>query len=213
MVISDAVRVAVLGVAGGLRAPGAQGLEVVELETVAAQVELDVLRQRAVADGQDEPVATDPGAVARVTTHDLLEEQVRGGRQAHRGAGVTVADLLDRVGREDADRVYCFVVNGFPLQICHWKLTLLDANCAGSIRSRADVRLPRRRRLGRTHAGAEIGTVRPVIRDREGVRLASTCKYRDEPPSPVRIGRGFAVSVDVHRLDSLGKPFVSLEDS
>ena len=41
----DAVGVAKLGVAGGLRAPGAQGLQVVELETVTAEVELHVLRQ------------------------------------------------------------------------------------------------------------------------------------------------------------------------
>jgi len=72
----DAVGVAVLGVAGRLRAPGAQRLEVVELEAVAAEVELDVLGQRAVPDREDEAVAADPLAVAGVTTHDLLEEEV-----------------------------------------------------------------------------------------------------------------------------------------
>ena len=61
----DAVGVAVLGVARGLRAPGAQRLEVVELEAVAAEVELHVLGQRAVAGRQDEAVAADPLVVAR----------------------------------------------------------------------------------------------------------------------------------------------------
>ena len=56
----DAVGVPVLGVAGGLGAPRAQRLQVVELEAEAAEVELHVLRQRAVARGEDEPVASEP---------------------------------------------------------------------------------------------------------------------------------------------------------
>ena len=42
----DALGVAVLGVAGGQGAGGAQRLDVVEFETEAGQVELDVLGQR-----------------------------------------------------------------------------------------------------------------------------------------------------------------------
>ena len=53
----DAGGVAVLRVARGQRAPGAQRLEVVELEAVAGQVELDVEGQAGVPGGQDEPVA------------------------------------------------------------------------------------------------------------------------------------------------------------
>jgi hypothetical protein len=55
-----AVGVAILRVTGGKRTPGAEGLEVVELEAVAAEVELYVLRQRAVADGQHEAVTSKP---------------------------------------------------------------------------------------------------------------------------------------------------------
>ncbi len=117
----DALGVAVLRVAGGERAPGAQRLEVVELEAVTAEVELDVLGQRAVAGRQDEAVASEPVLVVRVAAHHLLEEQVRSGCEAHRGAGMPVAHLLDRIGREDAHRVYCLVVNGIPLQSCHVK--------------------------------------------------------------------------------------------
>ncbi len=117
----DAVGVAVLRVTGRQRAPGAQRLEVVELEAVAAEVELDVLGQRAVTGRQDEAVATEPVLVVRVAAHHLLEQQVRGWSEAHRGAGMPVAHLLHRIGREDADRVDCLVVNGIPLQSCHVK--------------------------------------------------------------------------------------------
>jgi uncharacterized protein len=65
-----------LGVARGQRAPGAQGLEVLQLQAVAGQVELDVLGEARVAAGQDEPVAAQPGGVARVVVHHLLVEQV-----------------------------------------------------------------------------------------------------------------------------------------
>ncbi len=42
----DSVRVAVLGMARGLRTPGAELLEVLQLQAVAAVVELDVLGER-----------------------------------------------------------------------------------------------------------------------------------------------------------------------
>jgi hypothetical protein len=111
--------VAVLGVAGGERAPGAERLEVVELEAVAAEVELDVLGERAVSDGQDEAVATDPLVVIGVAAHDLLEEEISGGCKAHRGAGVTVSDLLHGVCRKNSGGVYGLVVDGIPLESCH----------------------------------------------------------------------------------------------
>ena len=55
--------------------------------------------------GEDETVATGPVGVARVVPHHPLEQRVRQRRQAHRGAGVAVADLLDRVGGQHADGV------------------------------------------------------------------------------------------------------------
>src|SRR5690606_10317344 len=49
-----ALRVPVLGVTGGLRTPGAQRLDVLQLHVHPGQVELDVLGQRGVAGGEDE---------------------------------------------------------------------------------------------------------------------------------------------------------------
>ena len=69
VVISTPRGVPVLGVARGLRAPRAQRLEVVELEAVAGQVQLDVLRQAGVPAGQHEPVAAEPLVVGRVVPH------------------------------------------------------------------------------------------------------------------------------------------------
>ena len=56
----DAGGVAVLGVAGGQRAPGAQRLEVVQLEPVAGQVELDVEGEAGVPQRQHETVPAGP---------------------------------------------------------------------------------------------------------------------------------------------------------
>ena len=115
----DTVGVAVLRVTRGLRAPLAEVLEVLELEAVAVQVELHVLQDRGVARREDEAVAADPGGVAGVATHHLLEEQVGDRREAHRGAGVTVAGGLDRVGGEDARRVDGLLVDGVPGEFSH----------------------------------------------------------------------------------------------
>jgi hypothetical protein len=101
----DALRVLVLGVAGGLRAPRAQRLDVLELQAEAGQVELDVLGQRGVPRRQDEAVAAQPVRVGRVVPQDVLVEQVGGRGQADRRPGVAVADLLHRVRGQDADRV------------------------------------------------------------------------------------------------------------
>ena len=89
-----------LGVAGGLRAPGAQRLQVVELHAVAGEVELHVEGEARVAHRQHEAVARRPVRVARVVPQPLLEEQVGGRRHAHRRPRVAVADLLDGVHRQ-----------------------------------------------------------------------------------------------------------------
>ncbi len=95
----DAGGVAVLGVTGGLGTPGAQCLEVVELEAVTAEVELNVLGQRAVSNGEDEPVTAEPVVVGRVATHDLLEQEVCGGCEAHGSSGMPVANLFHGIRR------------------------------------------------------------------------------------------------------------------
>ena len=112
----DAVGVAVLGVAGCERSPCAQGLEVVELETVAAELELDVLGERTVTHREGEPVATDPLVVTRIAPHDLLEQEVGGGGKADGRSRMPVSYLLDGVCRENFRRGYGLVVNGSPLE-------------------------------------------------------------------------------------------------
>jgi hypothetical protein len=94
----DTRGVAVLGVAGGPRPPGAQRLQVRQLQAVAREEQLDVERQAGVARGEHEPVAAHPVGVGRVVPHHALEERVGQGGEAHGGAGVAVADLLHRVG-------------------------------------------------------------------------------------------------------------------
>src|SRR5215203_6446672 len=90
----------VFGVPRGLRIPGAQRFEVVQLEPESTQVELDVEGQTCVAARQHETIPPGPLRVGRVVPHDLLEQQVRRGRKAHRRARMAVAGFLDRVGGE-----------------------------------------------------------------------------------------------------------------
>ena len=68
--------------------------------------------------------------VRRVVPHHLLEEDVRGGRQAHRRAGVAVADLLHGVGGQDTDGVDGPLVQLGPLEVLWW-----SAWCSPSQRS------------------------------------------------------------------------------
>src|SRR5699024_8791379 len=55
-----------LWVAGSQGTPGAQRLEVIELEPEPGQIELNVLRERTVAAGENETIPTDPGRVGRI---------------------------------------------------------------------------------------------------------------------------------------------------
>ena len=100
-----ALGVAVLGVARRLGSPRPQRLEVVQLESPAAQVELDVQRQAGVTAGQHEPVPARPVRLGRVVPHHLLEQGVGHRRQAHGRAGMAVADLLHGVGGQHPDGV------------------------------------------------------------------------------------------------------------
>ena len=108
--------VAVLGVTRRAAAPLPVELEVVERQAVAGQEQLDVERQARVPAGEHEPVPPQPRRVGRVVAQQPLEEQVGGGRQAHRGAGVAGAGLLDRVHRENAHGVDGTLVELVPGQ-------------------------------------------------------------------------------------------------
>ena len=115
----DALGPAELGVAGGLGVPRAQRLQVGHLEAVAGQEQLGVLRDRAVARGQDEAVAAEPAVVGGVALHDLLVEQVGQRGQRDRGARVAVADLLDGIRGEHARGVDRLAVEVGPGEFRH----------------------------------------------------------------------------------------------
>ena len=79
----DARGVPVLGVPGRAAAPGAEGLEVVEREAVAGQVQLDVQGEAGVPERQHEAVAPEPGGVAGVVAQ---EPSGRAGRRRAPGS-------------------------------------------------------------------------------------------------------------------------------
>src|SRR5699024_1189012 len=108
-----------LWVAGRQGTPGAQRLEVIELESEPGQIELDVLGERTVAAGENETIPADPSRVGRVVGESVLVEVVGDGRQAHRGSRVSVPLLLDRIGGEKAGSVDCAVVEFSPGQGVH----------------------------------------------------------------------------------------------
>ncbi len=176
----DAGGVVDLGMAGGLAAPGAQGLEVLELEAEAAEEELVVEGEAGVAAGQDEPVARDPVGVGGVVAHHLLEQQVGHRRQAHRRPRVTVAHLLHGVHRQDPDGVDRLAVEIGPLQGAH----------AGFLSSYG-VRRPTQRPALSTLPRAGDGTHTRSARPEGGVESVPACSAdytarRDGARSPAR---------------------------
>ena len=95
----------VLRMAGRLRAPLAEALELLEREVVAGEMERGVLEDAGVAGREDEAVAVRPVRVGRVVPHHPPVEQVGERRKRHRGAGMAGVRLLHAVHRERADRV------------------------------------------------------------------------------------------------------------
>ncbi len=94
-------------------------LEIVEFEAEPGEVELDVLGERAVSQGEDEAVASGPRRIGRIEGERVMVEVVGDGSEAHRGAGVTAAGLLHGVGGEEAGGVDCAGVEVCPGQGCH----------------------------------------------------------------------------------------------
>ncbi|CAB4543241.1 unannotated protein [freshwater metagenome] len=102
----DAGGVLPFRVARGLRTPLSQLFDVVHFEAIAAEKQLQVQGEAGVSKGQNEAIATNPVRIVGVVGHDVLKEVVGNRCQGHRGAGVTVAGLLDRVHGQDASRGY-----------------------------------------------------------------------------------------------------------
>src|SRR5699024_6652075 len=68
------------------------------------------------ADRQHEAVTSHPVRCGRVVTHDLLEEEIGGRRQTHRGSGVSVTRLFYCVHRQRTDRIDGTTVEVRPVQ-------------------------------------------------------------------------------------------------
>ena len=112
----DALGVTILGVPGRQGAGGAQGLDVLELQAEAGEVELDVLGQRGVAGRENEAVASDPARIRGVDIHDLVVEEVCGRGKRDGGTGVARTGLLDGVGGEELCGFDRFVVDVIPVK-------------------------------------------------------------------------------------------------
>jgi hypothetical protein len=142
----DAGRVPVLGVAGRAAAPRAEGLEVGHGQAVVGQEELAVQGEAGVAGRQDETVAAEPCGVARIVAHDLLEQQVGGRGQAHRRAGMPVADALHGVGGDRTQVRDRTVVVGRPVEGCRGRARRCGWGHVTTLANAADRRTPIRRR-------------------------------------------------------------------
>ncbi len=94
-----------LGMARGGRAPLPEPPDVLLRQIVAAQVEQRVQEHRRVARGEHEPVTVDPRGIPGIVPEMPVKEDVPHRRQGHGRARVPRARLLNRVHRQDADRV------------------------------------------------------------------------------------------------------------
>ena len=102
----DAWRQVRLGVAGRPAAPLAEGLEVVESQVVARQMEQAVQQHAAVAGREHEPIPVGPVRVAGVVLEVALPEHVGHRRGSERKAWVPGVGFLDGVDRQRPDRVH-----------------------------------------------------------------------------------------------------------
>lgn len=87
-----------LWVTGADAVDGAEGLQVIERDAVAEEVQEGILQHAAVAVGQDETISVGPVGVLGVELHELVEEDVGSRRQAHgrtRMAGVCLGGGID----------------------------------------------------------------------------------------------------------------------
>jgi len=162
----DAGGVSELGMPRGQGALRPQTLQVFDLQPVAGQEQLGVLRQRAVTRRQHEPVPAHPPRVRRITGHHLLIQQVRHRSQRHRRPRMPVSCLLHRLGSQHPRCIHSTSVQVGPNKRCGHLRPLFD----GRLLLTSGPRL----RSGRPVPG-------PVaISCREG----AVCDSDEEPGSP-----------------------------
>src|SRR6185312_1239208 len=110
----DSVGMRILRMPWGLGSPESVGLDVIQFQPEAAEIQLYVERQTGVAAGQHEPIAAWPVRVAGVVPHYFLEQQVGDRSEAHGSAWMAIADVLHGIGGQHSYGVDCSVVEFGP---------------------------------------------------------------------------------------------------
>ena len=101
----DAGGVADFGMSGCLALPLPEVLDVVERQTVAAQVECRVEEHRRVADTEYNAITIGPVRIGRIVLEMRVIERIREWRERHRCAGVSGLSRLYRIHGKGADGV------------------------------------------------------------------------------------------------------------
>ncbi len=102
----DAERMAVFGMASGLRAELPEALDLLDRHVrIAGQIEQRVEQHRAVAGRQHEAVPVGPMRVGGIEFEKLGEQHRRDVGHAHRHARMAGLGFLDRIHRQEADGV------------------------------------------------------------------------------------------------------------
>ena len=145
--------VVALGVAGGARPPLAEGLEVLQREVIAGEVQHAVEQHRGVAGGEDEAVPVEPFGVAGVIGHDPRPQDVGEGSEGHRRALVAAVGGLGHVHGQATDGVdgSLFQVFGGHRRRCS------GVGGPGSDHPTENHRQPRRSATGCSDGASETG--------------------------------------------------------
>ena len=96
----DALGVVDFRVAGRDAVDLPERLEIVHGDLVAEEVEEGILQHAAMAVGEDKAISVGPVGVLGVEAHELIEEDMRGGSQAHGGSGMPGIGFEDRIDLE-----------------------------------------------------------------------------------------------------------------
>ena len=86
-----------LGVTWGCTSPGPKGAKVIHGQPVAGEEQLAIQGQTRMTRGKHKTVSPYPRCIARIMSHDFLEQHIGGWSQTHGRARVPVPYLLDCV--------------------------------------------------------------------------------------------------------------------
>ena len=108
----DAWRISVLGMSRRLALPLPELFQVVESELIAGEVEHTVQKHRCVSGRQHEAIAIQPIGIGGIVAEVLGPEHVRERRQRHWSARMSRVGFLDRIHRQDSDRIDAEILEG-----------------------------------------------------------------------------------------------------